>query len=50
MKLQFNITVEGKVKGVWFRKHTQIKAKELGLNGIVKNQKDGSVYIEAIGY
>jgi acylphosphatase len=49
MILHYNITVTGKVQGVWFRKHTQQKAIELKLCGIVKNKTDGSVYIEAIG-
>jgi acylphosphatase len=49
MILQYNITVSGKVQGVWFRKHTQQKAKGLKLLGVVKNQSDGSVYIEAVG-
>ena len=41
------ITVSGKVQGVFFRKYTDLKAKELGINGMVKNLFDGSVYIEA---
>jgi acylphosphatase len=49
MILQYNITVSGKVQGVWFRKYTQQKAKGLKLLGVVKNQSDGSVYIEAVG-
>lgn len=49
MILQYNITVSGKVQGVWFRKYTQQKAKDLKLLGVVKNQSDGSVYIEAVG-
>ncbi len=49
MILQYNITVTGKVQGVWFRKYTHQKARELKLFGFVKNQSDGSVYIEAVG-
>ena len=45
----YDITVKGKVQGVWFRKSTLEKAHQLGINGIVKNQNDGSVYIEAEG-
>jgi acylphosphatase len=45
----YQITVSGKVQGVWFRKSTQDKARELGLRGFVRNQPDGSVYIEASG-
>lgn len=43
------ITVSGKVQGVFFRASTRDKAKSLGLIGFVKNQPDGSVYIEASG-
>lgn len=43
------ITVYGKVQGVWFRKYTQNKALELELYGCVKNQADGTVFIEAYG-
>ncbi len=45
----YNITVSGKVQGVWYRKSTLDKAQELGINGFVKNLPDGSVYIEAEG-
>lgn len=45
----YNISVRGKVQGVWFRKYTQEKATQLGLLGFVMNKNDGSVYIETIG-
>lgn len=41
--------VRGKVQGVFFRKSTEEKAKELGLKGWVRNESDGSVYLEAQG-
>lgn len=44
-----SIRVHGKVQGVFFRASTQEKAQELGLTGFVKNEKDGTVYIEAEG-
>jgi acylphosphatase len=44
-----NITVKGKVQGVFFRKSTQEKAYELQISGYVQNERDGSVYIEAEG-
>ena len=50
MKKHLNIVVIGRVQGVWFRKSTRDKAVELGLTGIVRNQPDGSVYIEAEGF
>ncbi len=45
----YNITVTGTVQGVWYRKSTLEKALELGINGYVKNQSNGDVYIEAEG-
>ena len=46
---QFNITVRGKVQGVWYRDSTRKVATEMGISGIVRNQPDGTVYIEAVG-
>lgn len=43
------ILVEGKVQGVFYRASTKAKARQLSLNGLVKNQSDGSVLIEAQG-
>ena len=43
------IIILGKVQGVWFRKHTQDKARSLHLAGEVWNNSDGSVEIEVIG-
>jgi acylphosphatase len=45
----YNIWVRGKVQGVFFRKYTRQKAMTLGLTGFVRNEADGSVYIEAEG-
>lgn len=39
--------VYGKVQGVNFRWNTKKIADNLKIHGIVKNQNDGSVYIEA---
>ena len=44
-----SIRVHGKVQGVFFRASTQEKARELGLNGFVQNEDDGTVYLEAEG-
>ncbi len=44
-----SISVKGKVQGVFFRASTLEKAKEMGIAGFVRNQSDGSVYIEAEG-
>ncbi|ELR71236.1 acylphosphatase [Fulvivirga imtechensis AK7] len=47
--MHYNITINGRVQGVFYRASTQKKAKELGITGGVKNQPDGSVYVEAEG-
>src|SRR4051812_16448659 len=44
-----NIVVHGKVQGVNFRHYTMEKAFELGVKGFVKNNEDGTVYVEAEG-
>lgn len=44
-----NIRVFGVVQGVWFRAHTREQALAIGLTGFVRNEADGSVYIEAEG-
>lgn len=50
MQLQtVSIIVSGKVQGVWFRKHTAVKAQELGLTGYVTNWASGDVQIIATG-
>lgn len=45
----FNITVSGKVQGVFYRQSTLEVAKSLWLKGSVRNEPDGNVYIEAEG-
>ena len=42
-----NITVKGKVQGVFFRKSTKAVADQLGVRGFVLNEPNGDVYIEA---
>lgn len=49
MLKRIQIVVSGKVQGVFFRASAREKARELGLRGFVKNEADGSVYIEAVG-
>lgn len=44
-----NITVKGFVQGVFFRAFTQKEAQRLQLNGFVRNEPNGDVYIEAEG-
>lgn len=43
------LNVFGKVQGVGFRFLTLLLAKELNINGFVRNEDEGSVYIEAMG-
>jgi acylphosphatase len=42
-----SIRIDGKVQGVFFRASTKDKADQLEVRGIVRNEPDGSVYIEA---
>lgn len=42
-----NITIVGRVQGVWFRKYTERKAIELGIKGFVRNEPNKNVYVEA---
>jgi len=42
-----DIKVQGKVQGVGYRAAAKAVANQLGVNGTVKNEKDGSVTIEA---
>ncbi|MBX9782522.1 MAG: acylphosphatase [Chitinophagaceae bacterium] len=44
-----SIIVTGKVQGVWYRRYTADKAKELHITGFVQNMPDDSVYILATG-
>jgi acylphosphatase len=43
----FNITVLGKVQGVFYRASTKAQADLLGVKGFVQNESNGDVYIEA---
>lgn len=46
-KHHVNIVITGKVQGVYYRASTKQKADELGIKGFVRNEPDGSVYVEA---
>lgn len=45
----FSIRVTGRVQGVFFRASTQKAAEQNAVHGFVRNEPDGSVYIEAEG-
>lgn len=49
MKKSIQVRVVGRVQNVGFRYYTRKTATELSIEGFVKNQSDGSVYIEAEG-
>jgi acylphosphatase len=42
-----DITVQGKVQGVFYRASTKAVADQLGVRGLVRNLPDGNVFIEA---
>lgn len=48
-KKHLNIKVSGLVQGVFFRHGAKEKADQLGITGFIRNEPDGSVYIEAEG-
>jgi acylphosphatase len=41
--------IHGKVQGVFYRDSTRQQAKALGITGWVKNNKDGTVELQACG-
>jgi len=43
MKSRVHVIISGRVQGVWFRASTKDKAEQLGLNGWVRNTRDGDV-------
>jgi acylphosphatase len=49
MQKHVSIKVSGRVQGVFFRASTKKKADEVDIKGYVRNEPDGSVYIEAAG-
>lgn len=46
-KMHYQITIKGRVQGVWFRKFTKNVADNLGVKGTVRNQPDGNVFAQA---
>ncbi len=44
-----NVTIKGHVQGVGFRNTAKRQARLLGINGFVRNNYDGSVYVEVEG-
>lgn len=44
-----NIRITGKVQGVSFRATTKAVADQMGIRGMIRNEKDGTLYMEAEG-
>ena len=49
MKQHLDITVKGKVQGVFYRASTKAVADQLGVKGCISNEPNGDVFIEAEG-
>jgi acylphosphatase len=49
MTKHFNITITGKVQGVFFRAGAEAEALKMGVSGFTRNEPNGDVYIEAEG-
>lgn len=49
MPVHFNITVKGKVHGVYYRATAMKIAAALGITGFAQNMSDGTVYMEIEG-
>ena len=49
MAKSYQLRIKGRVQGVFYRASMRDKARELGINGFVKNMDDGSVYAEIEG-
>ena len=45
----YHMVITGTVQGVALRSYVKRKADELGITGFIKNEKDGTVTIEAEG-
>ena len=43
MTATVRVVISGRVQGVWFRGWTQNTASDLGLDGWVRNRRDGTV-------
>ena len=43
------LTISGRVQGVFFRKSTEARARALGVLGYVQNLPDGKVFVDAQG-
>lgn len=46
-RLHVALKLEGKVQGVGFRETTKYVADQSGIKGFIRNEPDGSVYVES---
>jgi acylphosphatase len=46
---RLTIKIYGEVQGVGLRYETKVKADKLGIKGFVRNEPDGTVFVEAFG-
>ena len=49
MRIHYDITIFGKVQGVFYRQSSLAIASQIGVKGFVRNEPNGNVYIEAEG-
>ena len=49
MDVRAHLYIEGNVQGVFFRRSAKMQADKLGVVGLVRNRRDGSVEIIAQG-
>jgi acylphosphatase len=49
MTKHFNISIFGQVQGVFFRRTMRHEANRRGIAGFIRNEPDGSVYMEVEG-
>lgn len=49
MTRYLSIRVFGKVQGVFFRQSAAAQAKRLGITGLIRNEPNGTVYLEVEG-
>jgi acylphosphatase len=47
--VRVRVRVTGSVQGVWFRASAERRAAMLGVGGFARNERDGSVVVEAEG-
>ncbi len=49
MTEHFNLTIFGEVQGLYLRRTLQKEANRVGVFGFVRNEEDGTVYLEVEG-